>query len=100
MLARILADLHHLGFSNFKGKNATNPFTARMHVQHHLRGPVMTHGEKGFENFDDKIHWSVVIVQQNDTIHGRQHDLGSSFFQHDAMFFVGFKFLTHGLILT
>ena len=82
ILVRKIVNLDHFGFSDFEGKNAAHTLTTRMHVQHHLRCTVMAHAEKETQDFNDKIHGCVIVIEQDNPVHGRKFYFRPRFFRY------------------
>jgi len=63
----LLREVHHLrdfGFRNFIGKNAADPDTLLVDMQHHPGRLIGVHLKKRLKDMDDKFHRRVIIVQQ------------------------------------
>ena len=68
VLARKIHHLCHLRFSDLIGKNATLPDAMVMDVQHDLGRGLSVLLEEFFQYVNNKLHRSVVIVQDQDPI--------------------------------
>src|SRR5690606_28699962 len=63
-------DLNHLGLSHIPGKNATYRPAFGLHLEHDPHCELSVHVEESLENADHKLHWSIVVVEQNHLILG------------------------------
>src|SRR5215469_12487050 len=62
-------DLGHLGLGNLIGINATDSDTAAMHVEHDASRLLPALVEEPFENMNDELHRSVIVIQHQDLVH-------------------------------
>ena len=69
MVSRIRIDLSDFGFCNIMSIDPAYAFPTRVNVQHDLGRPFPAHPEEVFQDLNDKLHWSIVIIQQNDFVH-------------------------------
>lgn len=78
ILLRILIHLFRFSFSDVLWINTDNGTPLRVYREHYLCGLFAFHLEKVLQNFDDKLHGRVVIVDQNDLVHRGGLELGLS----------------------
>ena len=78
VLARDVDHLFDLRRGDFAGVRAAHAHAFAMHLQHHLRRLLATHGEYSLQHDDHKVHRRVVVVQQHDLVQRRRLDLASS----------------------
>src|SRR5881394_1924701 len=71
MLAGDVEHLIDLCRSDFPRIRAAHPHSFAMHLQHYLRRLFATHREYSLQHHDDKVHWGVVVVEQDNLIQGR-----------------------------
>jgi hypothetical protein len=62
-------DLRHFGFCDLVGEHTAKPDTAAVDMQHDLRRLLAILAKEAFENVNDKLHWSVVVIQHIDFVH-------------------------------
>tara|TARA_B100001179_G_scaffold179239_1_gene134580 strand:+ start:246 stop:716 length:471 start_codon:yes stop_codon:yes gene_type:complete len=60
--------LVHLGFGKLVWENSAHADALLMDVEHHPRGLFHIHSEKPFEHDDNELHWSVIVIQQQDFV--------------------------------
>eukprot|EP00831_Metopus_contortus_P026954 TRINITY_DN22789_c0_g1_i3.p1 TRINITY_DN22789_c0_g1~~TRINITY_DN22789_c0_g1_i3.p1 ORF type:complete len:103 (-),score=4.07 TRINITY_DN22789_c0_g1_i3:116-424(-) len=60
----------YFGLRNLKGVHSGNTFTAFMYLQHNFLSFIVGLMENHHQNHDDKIHSSIIIIHENDLIHG------------------------------
>ena len=77
MLAREVNHLSHLRLGDLVRINAAHPDAFSMHMQHDLVRLVLILVEEPFEDMNDKFHRGVVVVQQQNFVHGRFCRLGA-----------------------
>ena len=77
MLAREVNHLSHLRLGDLIRINAANPDAFSMHMQHDLVGFILILVKEPFEDMNDKLHRGVVVVQQQNFVHGRFCRLGA-----------------------
>lgn len=68
MLAREVHHLGHLGFGDFVGKHTAFPDTVVMNMQHDAGRFLPVLLEEAFHNVDDKLHGSIVVIQEQHAI--------------------------------
>ena len=76
ILLCILIHLFRFSFSDVLRINTDYRASLRMYCKHYLCRLLSSHPEKVLQNFNDKLHWRVVIVDQNDLIHRGGLELG------------------------
>ena len=87
-------DLGHLGFCHFTCIYATNALSARVNMQHHLRGPLAIHREKCFQDHDDKVHRGEIVIENHHLIHRRLRHLRRRHLDGDAVMVIVFVLWT------
>ena len=84
MIPRVRRDLRHLSFRDLICEDPAHALTLGMDLEHDAcrRGAVQ--GEELFEHVNDKLHGSVIIVEQHHLVEGGLFDLRPCFFNDDA----------------
>src|SRR6202011_2302326 len=70
-LAREFLDSVHFGFGDFERIHSRHAHPILMHPQHYFGRFGVRLMKNGFEQFDDELHWSVIIIEQDDLEHRR-----------------------------
>src|SRR5690606_7846518 len=65
VLAREAGDLGHLRFGDLIRVHATDSFPFGMYLQHDARGGFTVQREHLLEDLDHELHWSVVVVDED-----------------------------------
>ncbi len=68
MLARKVHDLGDFGFSDLIREYAALADTVVMNMQHDTRGFLPVLLEETLHDVDDKLHWSIVVIQKQHAI--------------------------------
>lgn len=76
MFPRVSVDLFCTRFGYIPRVDTTYSRSLGMYCQHYLCRPFPGHSEELLKNLDHEIHRGVVIVQQEDLIHGWLLKLG------------------------
>lgn len=79
MLPRKIHDLRHFGLGNFVRKHAALADPVVMNMQHDLRRGFNVLVKELLQNMNDELHWSVVIVQDQNAVEVRTFRLGLDF---------------------
>jgi hypothetical protein len=95
VVPRIRRYLCHLSLRDLIGEYPANSLTLGMDLQHDAGGGGPIQGEELFKNVDDKLHGSVIVIEQNHLVKGRLFDLGSGFFDDDAAIGTGGMLIGH-----
>ena len=66
--ARIIHNLRNLGLSDFVTENTDNGNTLFMNGQHNLKGLSVIKAKKPFKHNNHKLHWRVIIIQQQNLV--------------------------------
>ena len=85
MIARVGGHLRDFRFRDLVRENPTNSLTLRVYLQHYARRIRPVQAKEFLENVDDKLHGSVIVIEQNHLVQRRLFDLGSGFFDDDAV---------------
>ena len=72
-------DLRDFRLGNLEIVHAADAFPPGVYLEHYLRSPRPFHAEDRLENIDDKLHWRVIVVEQNHPIQRRLLDLRPRF---------------------
>jgi len=70
---------------NVPGTNPDHAPALMMNLQHYARGLFQRFPKDVLNDHNNKIHWCVVIIQQNDLIHGRGRKLSRISLRHRIM---------------
>src|SRR5450631_3112646 len=79
MLSRICDHLRHFRLCDFICKDPADPLSLGMYLEHNPGRLDAVHREKPLQDIDDKLHRSVVIVDQQDLVERRTLELGRRF---------------------
>jgi hypothetical protein len=83
-----LANHLDAGGRNITGVHAADAAPLVVHLQHDTGGFVVLFAKDALEYVDHKLHGRVVVVQQNDLIHGwRRHFGGLTFYDGKTLVF-------------
>ena len=93
-------DLGHLGFCHLPCIYATNALSARVNMQHYLRGTFSIHREKCFQHHDDTVHRGEIVIEDDHLIHRRLGHLRRRHLDCDAVMVIVFVLWTlgHGFV--
>ena len=69
MFARKVHDLRNLGLGYLVRINATFADPVVMHMQHNSCGGFMILAEEALQHVHNKLHWRVVIIENEDAVH-------------------------------
>jgi hypothetical protein len=75
VLARVSNNLFNLGRGDVLGVDPANPHSLAMDLKHDLCGLFPTQREERLQNGDNELHWSVIVVEENDFEKGRGLEL-------------------------
>src|SRR5438105_3769372 len=63
-------NLGHLCFGDLVSVNAADPDSSLVHMEHDASRLLPALIEEPFENVNDKLHWSVIVIQHKHLVHG------------------------------
>ena len=98
VIASVCSDLGHFSLCYLEGKNSTHTLTLGMDLQHYARRCRTVQSEELFKNVDDKLHRSVVVIEENHLVQGGLFDLRPGFFDDDAAVGTGGMLIGHGVL--
>ena len=83
----VLVELLGFGFGDVARKDAHDRAALGVHRQHDLGRLFAVHAEKDLQHMDHELHRRVVVIEQNDLVHGRLFQLRLGFGdRHSAVF--------------
>lgn len=75
VLAGVCNNLFNLGRGDVLGVDPANSHSLAMDLKHDLRGLFPAQREERLQNGDNELHWSVIVVEENDFKKGRGLEL-------------------------
>src|SRR5208337_517406 len=82
MLTREVHHLSNFRLSNFIGINAAHTDALLMHMKHYARRLLPLFVEESLKHINDKLHWSIIVVQKENFVQARTLRLRTRFCYH------------------
>jgi hypothetical protein len=98
VIPRVRGYLRYFRFRYLVRENAANSLTFRMDLQHYARRGRAVQREELFKDIDDKLHRSVIVIQQHHLVQGGLFDLWPGFFDDDAGIGTGGMLIWHNVL--
>ncbi len=98
VIPRVRRHLGDFSFSDLERKYTTHSLTLGMHLQHDARRCRPVQSKELFKHVDDKLHGSVVVIEQNHLVERGLFDLRSGFFDDYAGVGTSGMLIGHGVL--
>ena len=85
VIACVGRHLRHLSFSDLICEDPADALAASVDLEHDARRARAVESEELFQYVDDKLHGSVVVIEQNHLVEGGLFDLRSGFFDRGRL---------------
>src|SRR5580698_2145594 len=98
VIASVGRHLRHFSLCYLIGIYTADSLTLGMDLQHDARCGRSVQTKELFKNVDDKLHRSVVVIEEHHLVQGGLFDLRSGFFDDDAAVGTGGMLIGHGVL--